>query len=116
MTCTKSAKCTGGSTWRRDVRTIVKTMRYECSRDCEGSLIISCCETCQGLQIRAKEGNFPAADVVQCAGCMNLKQQADSFGCTVMAGVFECGSESSCEIGAPQVKKNGRSLRLQCHS
>lgn len=101
MDCERKASCQGGEPYQHNVNYMV----YPCGRECEGTLLIDCCQTC------AKFHNDPSllgVREVMCEGCEseNLVAVADAADCSFDGSVFNCKQSSVCDIGKPQHEKS----------
>jgi len=101
MDCKREASCRGGEPYQHNVNYMV----YPCGRECKGTLLIDCCQTCATYH---NDPSLLGVREVMCEGCEseNLVAVADAADCSFDGPVFKCKKSSVCDIGKPEHEKS----------
>lgn len=108
MECARQTTCQGGHPYRHDVNVMV----YPCGSQCEGSLLIDCCQTCD--QYKRSPRQLGVGEV-SCEGCEihKLTAAANSADCTFDGRRFDCHIHNECNVGSPHYR-NAKCLIYPC--
>jgi len=96
MDCHRTVSCEGGQPYKHDVNYMV----YPCGKQCEGSLLIDCCNTCK---MYAQNPSAIGVKEIMCEGCEAslLAAAADEANCDFDGHNFRCSEGGRCDIGRP---------------
>jgi len=103
MTCTRDQICFAGEYVAERYVVVTKNLTYDCSKNCKGALLISCCNACLAEQKRAEQwGN----ERIVCEGCDNAAMTAtvdQTEGCSIKDGKFGCDTGGVCTASPTEV-------------
>lgn len=108
MICAQEAQCKGGLSGTYQATRVVSNITYDCYKYChsEGSLFLSCCDTCHLLQKHPPRDFKYTSDNIFCTGCKDKLPQviANDAQCSMEDGKYFCSSSESCKLGDPRTQ------------
>jgi len=110
MFCERRTACADGRPYNRFVHDVTnhRIQTYHCVTECSGSLVSTCCDTCEQAKNDAANGQFKIGGQiiheVRCPGCSDLQRNADAINCDFTHGGFNCESYDHCSTNQSDVQ------------
>jgi hypothetical protein len=111
--CSRDESCHGGQQQVHTLNQFHNNLTYDCGHDCDGTLRVNCCKTCESLRQSDEDKQW-----FHCAGC-DKKELENIVGENPAAcrlddgGLFSCESKETCNV-VPNVDKVKTSNTLVC--